>query len=266
MARVLGGRYLLRIEDIDTARTRQAYVDAALEDLAWLGVRFDGPILRQSQQFDVYRAAAERLAGLGLLYPCFAARTDIAAAADPARRDPDWAPLYPGLWRNRAAAEVAERRMAGEPFALRLDMARACAVAATRLGDRPLTFTEIDVAGRSREILAAPERWGDAVIVRKETPTSYHLSVVVDDARQGVTHVTRGMDLFPATDLHRLLQVLLDLPAPAYHHHALITDDRGRKLSKSAGDTALSAWRARGITATEVCRRALAGTAYAPMA
>jgi glutamyl-Q tRNA(Asp) synthetase len=168
---------------------------------------------------------------MGLLYPCFASRAEIEAAATGGARDPDGGLLYPGLFKGRDAREVAQRRAAGEPFALRIDMERALTAAARRLGRGSLVFTELAEDGTSRVVEARPERWGDAVIVRKDTPASYHLAVVVDDAWQGVTHVTRGRDLFAATDLHRLLQVLLGLPAPVYHHHRLITDAAGRKLA-----------------------------------
>src|SRR5262249_47826540 len=182
-----------------------------------------------------------------LLYPCFATRAEIEAAAGPGR-DPDGAPLYPGLYKGRNPAEIARRRAAGEPCALRLDI--AAAVAATRM---PLRFTELTEAG-PQAVEARPERWGDAVIVRKDAAASYHLAVVIDDAWQGVSHVTRGRDLYAATDLHRLLQVLLDLPAPVYHHHRLITDQAGRKLAKSASDTSLRSLRERGATPMDVRR------------
>ena len=256
MARRLGGRFLVRIEDIDTVRCRPHLVERALADLAWLGITWEQPMLRQSEHFAVYTAAADRLRAMGLLYPCFATRAEIEAAAeqDPAAVDPDGAPLYPGLYRGCRAEEVERRARQGQPFALRLDMARSLAVARARLGPRPLTFTELGAGGGSRLIEARPERWGDAVIVRKDTPTSYHLSVVVDDARQGITHVTRGLDLLAATDLHRLLQVLLDLAEPLYHHHVLVTDESGRKLAKSARDTSLRQLREAGWTPEDVRR------------
>ncbi len=252
----LDGRFLLRIEDVDPTRIRPEYVSAIAEDLAWLGFRWPEPPRRQSQHFDVYRAAVRQLNTVGLLYPCFATRTEIEAAADPDQRDPDGAPIYPGLWRYCDHTEVAARMATGEPYAMRLDMAKALA----RIGNGTLTFREWDgrPSGRTDIISAQPERWGDPVIVRKESPTSYHLSVVVDDALQGVTHVVRGRDLYAATDLHRLLQTLLDLPEPIYHHHTLITDANGRKLSKSAADTSLRALRASGLTPADVLARAMA--------
>lgn len=259
MARRHGGRFLVRIEDIDATRTREDLVQAILDDLAWLGLTWEEPVLRQSAHLEDYRAAAAKLEAMGLLYPCFATRSEIAAAdaARPGQRDPDGAPLYPGLHKELSTDEVEKRKAAGEPFALRIDMDRALARAKEKLEGRPLAFTELDAAGAPRLIEANPERWGDAVILRKEIPASYHLAVVVDDARQGVTHVTRGADLLASTDLHRLLQVLLDLPEPRYHHHRLVTDAEGRKLAKSAGDTSLAELRARGISPAEV--RALVG-------
>jgi glutamyl-Q tRNA(Asp) synthetase len=254
-ARRLGGRFLVRIEDIDTTRSRPELVTALLADLDWLGIDYERPVLRQSEHFDVYRAAARRLESLGVLYPCFATRAEIARAAVPGAVDPDGAPLYPGSWRNAAAAEVAARRAAGEPFALRLDMARALSMVHDRLDGAPLTFDELSIDGRVERVTCRPERWGDAVLVRKETPTSYHLSVVVDDARQGVTHVTRGTDLFAATDLHRVLQVLLGLPQPLYHHHCLVEGSDGRKLAKREGAPGLAELRARGLTAEALLAR-----------
>ncbi len=254
MARRLGGRFLVRIEDIDVGRTREAYVAGIFEDLAWLGLTWEQPVLRQSEHFPVYRAAAARLESQGLLYPCFATRAEIEVAATLGQVDPDGAPLYPGVHKQLQPGDVASRKARGEPFALRLDMAKAIELARERLGDARLRFTELGAAGEPNTIYAHPERWGDAVIVRKDTPTSYHLSVVVDDARQGVTHVTRGRDLYAATDLHRLLQVLLDLPEPRYHHHRLLKDNDGRKLSKSARDTSLRSLRKAGISAAEVWR------------
>jgi glutamyl-Q tRNA(Asp) synthetase len=257
MARAIGGRFLLRIEDIDVTRTREAHVEAIFRDLAWLGLEWETPVLRQSARFDDYRAAASRLEADGILYPCFANRSQINAvvANAPNPRDPDGAPLYPARLRSAAALDAAARRARGEPFALRIDMARAIDAASDKLGGQPLTFTEIGADGRHETRHVRPQRWGDAVIVRKEIPASYHLAVVVDDAFQGVTHVTRGQDLLAATDIHRLLQVLLGLPEPVYHHHALILGEDGQKLSKSAGDTGFAALREAGVTAADVRAR-----------
>jgi glutamyl-Q tRNA(Asp) synthetase len=168
--------------------------------------------------------------------------------------DPDGAPLYPGLWKSRPAADVARARAEGRPHALRIDMAAALRAAQAALRGSPLSFVEVDADGTRRMVEARPERWGDAVIVRKDVATSYHLAVVVDDAWQGVSHVTRGRDLFAATDLQRLLQLLLGLPEPLYHHHRLIVDGSGRKLAKSAGDTSLRLLRERGVGADDVRR------------
>ena len=253
-AQMLGGRFLVRIEDIDIGRSRPQFVAGIFADLAWLGIAWEEPVVFQSRRMPAYGAAARRLEEMGLLYPCFATRAEIEAAAAGGPADPDGAPLYPGLFRGRDAREVARRKAAGEPFALRIDMGAAISVAAARLGWAPLVFTELDEDGRPQEIAARPERWGDAVIVRKDVPASYHLAVVVDDAWQGVTHVTRGRDLYAATDLHRLLQLLLDLPAPIYQHHRLVTDAHGRKLAKSARDTSLRSLRESGATPADVRR------------
>jgi glutamyl-Q tRNA(Asp) synthetase len=251
-ARACGGRFLLRIEDIDTARTRAEFVSGILADLTWLGVVWEEPVVFQSRRTQAYRQAAERLAAMGLLYPCFATRRMIEAAACGVR-DPDGAPLYVRPSEDPSADELA-RRAAGEPFALRLRVGEAIALAAAKLAGRPLSFGELDETGSAHEVLARPERWGDAIIVRKDVPASYHLAVVVDDAWQGVTRVSRGRDLYAATDLHRLLQVLLDLPAPLYRHHRLITDAMGRKLAKSARSTSLSSLRAEGLSPIDIRR------------
>lgn len=249
-----GGRFVLRIEDIDVARRRPEYVEAIYDDLAWLGVTWQEPVLVQSEHFTEYLAAADKLIAMGLLYPCFASRAEIEAAVDVARIDPDGTPLYPGLWKKVAAEEIKNRLETGDTPALRLDMDAAIAALRAKIGEMPLTFTEIDEAGVARTLRAEPERWGDTVIVRKDVPASYHLAVVVDDARQGVTHVTRGQDIMPATGLHRLLQVLLDLPEPVYSHHRLIRWSDGRKLSKSSGDMGLRSLRQEGASAEDLKR------------
>ncbi len=250
IARASGGRLLLRIEDIDQTRCRPEFELAILEDLAWLGLTWEEPVRRQSEHFEAYRAALTRLTEMGLIYPAFESRSEIArlvaerGAGWP--RDPDGAPLYPGAARNLSAAE-REQRMANEPYALRLDMTAALA----RVG--PLGWEETGPQHSGR-VAAAPQAWGDVVIARKEVPTSYHLSVVVDDALQGVTHVVRGEDLLWSTSVHRVLQELLGLPAPTYHHHRLILDADGRKLSKSTKATALRELRAQGVTPNEIRR------------
>jgi len=252
MARAAGGRFLLRIEDIDAARCRPQYEAAIYEDLAWLGITWEEPVRRQSAHLDDYRAALARLDGL--LYPSFESRGAIARLVAeremhaPWPRDPDGAPLYPGDARSLSPAERQRRMAAGEPYALRLDMTAAIA----RTG--PLTWIETGGGSKTGSVAANPQMWGDVVLARKETPTSYHLSVVVDDARQGVTHVVRGQDLFASTSVHRVLQALLDLPAPAYHHHRLILDAGGQKLSKSTRATALRALREAGASAVDIRR------------
>ena len=250
-AKAAGGRFLLRIEDIDVGRSRPEFVAGIFEDLRWLGLEWEEPVVFQSARMPAYRAAAERLKAMRLLYPCFATRSEIAAAAGGAT-DPEGAPLYPGLWKGCSDRDVADALAAGLPCAWRIDMAAAKRAATALLDGRPLTFTELAADGAPQVVEARPERWGDAVIVRKDVPTSYHLAVVVDDAWQGVTHVTRGRDLYAATDVHRLLQALLGLPEPVYHHHRLIVDGAGRKLAKSARDTSLRSLRGRGTSAGEI--------------
>lgn len=254
MAKRLGGRFLLRIEDIDQTRSRPEHVQAIYDDLRWLGITWDDLVLRQSDHFADYALAAQKLADLGLLYPCFATRAEILGAADHNKLDPEGGLIYPGLWRGRPLADIDAARGSDLPYALRLDMARAASLAAEKLDGKKLVFTDFDPDGLPRLVEADPERWGDIVILRKEMPASYLISVVVDDARQGVTHVTRGMDLFAATDAQRLLQVLLDLPEPLYHHHRLILDSEGRKLSKSANDTSLAALRSSGASPADIRR------------
>jgi glutamyl-Q tRNA(Asp) synthetase len=257
-ARRFDGRLLLRIEDIDTTRCRPAFEAAIHEDLAWLGLRWEEPVRRQSEHFDDYRAAFRRLQGRGVLYPCFCSRTDIAAAiacraeeaGQPWPRDPDGAPLYPGTCRLLPAGEVERRIAASEPHAWRLTMA-----ALQTLWPGPYSYCRFDRDGREERVAADPWRWGDAVIVRKDTPTSYHLSVVVDDALQGITHVVRGQDLEAATDLHILLQAVLGLPTPLYHHHGLVLDPEGDKLAKSRQSQSLAELRAAGATPRDIRRR-----------
>lgn len=247
------GRFILRIEDIDQERSSEFFLRTIYEDLAWLGLDWETPVRRQSEHLADYRAALARLETMGLIYPCFATRGEIAQAAGAdAPRDPDGSLLYPGIWRNAAAGNIAERQDDGAAFAMRLDMARAM-----QLVDRELSFIEEGQGhdGESGQILAQPQLWGDVVLARKASPTSYHLCVVVDDALQGVTHVTRGRDLFASTHLHRLLQTLLELPTPVYRHHRLIMDETGRKLSKSAGDQSLRYLRQAGCSVAEIIRR-----------
>ena len=247
-ARQSGGRLLLRIEDIDAARCKPQFEAAIYDDLAWLGIAWETRVRRQSEHFADYRAALERLDAMGLIYPAFESRGDIARAVA-ARgenwpHDPDGAPLYPGSRSDLTPDERASRMASGEPFALRLDMRAALA----RTG--ALTWQE--EGSETGTILARPQDWGDVILARKETPTSYHLSVVIDDAWQGVTHVVRGEDLFRSTSVHRVLQALLGLPQPIYHHHRLIRDATGAKLSKSTNAKALRSLRAQGMTPGEI--------------
>ena len=248
-AQAAGGKLLLRIEDIDETRCRPEFEAAIYEDLAWLGLAFAPPVRKQSQHYDDYRTALIRLDAMGLIYPSFESRTEIAALA--AGQDPDGAPLYAGAAKSLGAAERAGRIEAGEPYAMRLDMQAALAQSA------PLTWHETGAgpAGETGTIAANPAAWGDVILARKETPTSYHLAVVVDDAAQGVTDVVRGRDLFHSTSVHRLLQSLLGLPQPRYHHHRLILDSDGRKLSKSTLATGLRELRAGGANAADIRKR-----------
>jgi glutamyl-Q tRNA(Asp) synthetase len=251
-----GGRFLVRIEDIDPTRCRPEFEQAIYEDLGWLGVAWEQPVRRQSEHLDAYRAALEKLGDL--IYPSFESRAEIARlvaerdAKAPWPRDPDGAPLYPGKAKHLPADEREARIAAGEPYALRLDMNAAVA----RTG--PLTWDEIGEHPKDEHetLMAHPEAWGDVILARKDTPTSYHLSVVVDDALQGVTHVVRGQDLQAATSVHRVLQELLGLPAPHYHHHRLVLDADGRKLSKSNQSTALRELRQQGATPDKIRRMA----------
>ena len=255
-ARELGGRLLLRIEDIDRERCRPEYEEAIYEDLRWLGISWQEPVRRQSEHLDDHAAAIAQLEAQGLLYPSFESRRELAALAAELDqqggwpRDPDGVPIYPGRARKLSAAERQRRRDAGEPYALRLAMDRAVARAGV------LTWTESGAGphGQTGVVTAAPQMWGDVVLARKEAPTSYHLAVVLDDALQGVTDVVRGQDLFWSTGIHRLLQALLGLPEPAYHHHRLILDEEGRKLSKSTAATGLRELRAGGATAPDIRR------------
>jgi glutamyl-Q tRNA(Asp) synthetase len=248
-ARATGGRFLLRIEDIDRGRCRAEFTAAILADLAWLGLDWDGAVRVQSEHFADYRQALDRLEALGVLYPCFCTRAAIKAEVARAGAAPHGreGPAYPGTCRGLAAAERAARRAAGEAWALRLDVARAAALAGG-------LWWEEEGLGAVRCDAAAQ---GDVVLARKDTPASYHLAVTVDDALQGVSLVTRGQDLFEATHIHRLLQALLDLPVPRYRHHPLLLDAAGRRYAKRDRALTLAALRAEGRTPQEV--RALAG-------
>jgi glutamyl-Q tRNA(Asp) synthetase len=258
LARQVGGRFLLRIEDIDRERCRPQFERAILDDLEWLGLEWEEPVRRQSDHFGDYREALDRLVEAELVYPAFLSRGDVRAfiADEEARgadwpRDPDGAPLYPTIERALSTRERRARIEAGAPFAWRLDIDAAMERISGKLdwqdeGSGP--------EGETGLVSADPRIWGDFVIARKDVPTSYQLSVVVDDAIQGVTHVVRGRDLFHATSGQRLLQELLGLSPPVYMHHDLILADDGRKLSKSRGDTGLEALRVAGLTPRDIRR------------
>jgi glutamyl-Q tRNA(Asp) synthetase len=242
-ARQAGGRFLLRLEDIDHTRCRASFAVAIVEDLAWLGLGWDGAIRRQSEHFADYRAALARLEAEGLVYPCFCTRREIQAEIARAGGAPqgEMGAPYPGTCRRLNTAERAEKRRLAPDYALRLDIAAAMA----RTGS--LWWIE-----DGRAVVAEPAASGDVVLARKEMPTSYHLAVTLDDALQGVTLVTRGADLFAATHIHRLLQALLGLPTPCYRHHKLLTDAKGRRLAKRDGALTVRAMRQAGMTPAEI--------------
>jgi glutamyl-Q tRNA(Asp) synthetase len=244
-----GGRFLLRIEDIDTDRARSEYEAAIFEDLAWLGLAWEQSVRRQSEHLADYVSALAALETRGLIYPCFCTRKEIAAeiARSGAAPHGPAESLYPGTCRRLAAAERQARKDAGTPYALRLDVEKALTEAEAAHGG-PLTWHD---RGRGLQV-CDPRPQGDVVLARKDVATSYHLSVVVDDAVQGVTLVTRGEDLFEASHVHRLLQQLLDLPVPGYHHHRLITDGHGQRLAKRSDALSIRALRETGRSAAEV--------------
>jgi glutamyl-Q tRNA(Asp) synthetase len=258
MARASAGRLLLRIEDIDPARCRPEYEAAIYEDLSWIGLQWEMPVWRQSSRWDDYRVALRQLEATGLIYKSFETRAEIArlVAAREVHgswpRDPDGAPLYPGHAKTIPDAERKRRIESGEPYALRLDMRAAVARAGA------LTWIENGAgpAGESGTIIVDASVWGDVILARKETPTSYHLAVALDDAAQGITDIVRGRDLFYATAVHRLLQALLGLPQPRYHHHKLLLGPDGSKLSKSTQSTGLRELRARGASPAQIRRLA----------
>ncbi len=245
-AKESGGHFLLRIEDIDTTRCRPDFESAIYEDLAWLRLEWEKPVRRQSEHMEDYAALLERLHERGLIYPCFCSRKEIAAeiaASKSAPHGPD-GPLYPGTCRHLSEKEKQVRFSAGEPYALRLDMTRALQEVAVA----QLTFNELEKG----LIQCDPARFGDVVLARKETPTSYHLAVTLDDALQGVNLVVRGQDLFEATYVQRLLQALFDLPTPDYLHHGLVSDVKGKRLAKRDKDATIRAMRENGYSPQEV--------------
>lgn len=256
MAREAGGRLLLRIEDIDSTRCTPEFEAGVLEDLDWLGVEWERPARRQSDHFTDYEKALQKLVSGGLVYPAFMSRGEIRAYIADAEecgrrwpRDPDGTPLYPAAERHISDRKRKRLMESGAPFAWRLDMEEALSRIPQRLewqedGSGP--------DGQTGVVQADPAAWGDVILARRDIPTSYHLSVIVDDALQGVTNVVRGRDLFHATSVHRLLQRILDLPEPRYFHHDLVLGPDGRKLSKSNGDTALAELRQAGQTPDDI--------------
>jgi glutamyl-Q tRNA(Asp) synthetase len=254
LAQQAGGKFLLRIEDIDHTRCRPEFEAAIYEDLVWLGLTWEEPVRRQSEHFSDYAAAIAQLQARGLVYASFESRGEIARLVaerevhGPWPRDPDGAPLYPGAAKSLSSAERQQRTASGAPFALRLDMEAAIA----RAGQLAWIEQGTGPAGETGAVAAQPQAWGDVILARKETPTSYHLAVVIDDALQGVTEIVRGEDLFWSTSVHRLLQQLLRLPQPVYQHHRLIRDEVGQKLSKSTQATGLRELRAAGATPTKI--------------
>ncbi|MBB6508651.1 glutamyl-Q tRNA(Asp) synthetase [Rhizobium soli] len=248
MALAMNGSFLLRIEDIDLARCTPDYEDAIYRDLSWLGLSWEDPPRRQSEHFETYQEALGRLMDMGLVYPAFMTRGEVKAKVADSEasgatwpRDPDGSPLYPQDDRHLSDTERKRLIESGIRYSWRLDMDKAL----ERVSDA-LTWREIN-DGAERLVPADPAAWGDVILSRSDAPSSYHLSVTVDDAAQGITHVVRGMDLYHATSVHRLLQELLGLPQPIYHHHRLILGTDGRKLSKSEGSTGLAALRDAGL-------------------
>ena len=248
MARAAGGTFRLRIEDIDGTRSRAEHVAGMIEDLTWLGIGWDGEVVSQSRRLPTYDAALERLRDMGLLYPCFCTRADIAASTS-APHGPE-GPVYPGTCRGLSEEERTRRIGAGEAHAWRIDMqeavARAGAVTWQAMSFSPLSYPQMEAQALHK---AEPLTHGDVVLARKDAPASYHLSCTLDDAAMGISHVLRGDDLLGATDVHRLLQALLDLPSPAYIHHPLLVDADCRRLAKRSGSIALADLRAQGMDA-----------------
>lgn len=247
-AEIMGGRFLVRIEDTDLTRSKPEFTAAIFEDLHWLGLTWEEPVWRQSERFDIYADQADRLKRRGLLYPCFCSRSEIAAVST--GTDPDGAPLYAGICRHLSEAEIDQRLAEGREVQWRLKTDEAKALT----GLLPYTVAAPTPIDRPQIRYARPERWGDVVLQRKGTPTSYHLSVVIDDDAQGITNVTRGRDMEPSTDIHVLLQMLLGLASPIYTFHKLILDDDSKKLAKSKGSTSLRSLREAGWTPADISK------------
>ena len=257
MAHEYGGKLLLRIEDIDTVRCTPELEARMLEDLEWLGLQWDETPRRQSEHFDEYEKAISRLNEFGLLYPSKLSRSEIKKKISSFEedtgefwpRDPDGAPLYPGKERELDQCSQKSIMESGVQYSVRLHIHKAI-----KRINKQLVWHETG-SGNFESITAMPSLWGDVVVARKDTPTSYHIACTLDDALQGITHIVRGQDLFHATAIHRLLQTLLDLPEPTYHHHRLIRDKSGRKLSKSEKDTSIRSLREVGVTQSEIRKR-----------
>ncbi len=263
MAKKYAGRLYLRIEDIDKARSQECFSAAILRTTHWLGIKWQEPVLYQSDNFQLYDSAINDLCELGLLYPCFASRSEIKQALSnnqAIEKDPDGAPVYPDIYKDYPEEKAKERILSGEPYALRLHMDRAITRAKKieREAGRGFVYQSIDQDGQLGSVPLAAERWGDVVIKRKDTPTSYHLSVVIDDHNLGITHICRGKDLEAATEIHRILQINLGLSQPIYHHHDLVLYEDG-KLSKSKGHPSLFELREKGINPSEIYESALLG-------
>lgn len=251
MAQNMGGRMLLRMEDIDRERCTPELEHSMLNDLEWIGLNWEQPVRRQSEHFPIYQEALDRLVKMELVYPAFLSRSGIKREIERSNmddwpRDPDGAPFYPPIERLLSKREQQTRMARGDPYAWRLNMDRALEAAGTQL-------IWHEFGSREHKVNARPQDWGDVIIARRDMPTSYHLSVVIDDALQGITHVVRGKDLYHATSVHRLLQHLFGIEPPLYHHHRLVLDNDGNKLSKSRRDTSLRSLRERGVTRQEIC-------------
>ncbi|NKB48294.1 MAG: tRNA glutamyl-Q(34) synthetase GluQRS [Alphaproteobacteria bacterium] len=246
-----GGEFILRIEDIDGGRNKAEYEDAIYEDLAWLGIKWREPVMRQSERGDAYKAALDKLADMDLLYPCFCTRKDILAEINSSAGAPHshsaYGPIYPGICRDVADSDRTARIDDGTPYALRLDVAKALAIA----GD----LTWHDRSQGEQQVQA--DLFGDVVLARKDIATSYHLAVTVDDAAQGITLVNRGVDLFESTHVHRLLQALLGLDAPEWHHTPMLTDPSGKRLAKRDNPLTLREMRANGAAGDTIWVQAI---------
>ena len=248
MAQAMSGRLLLRLEDIDTNRCTPELAQHCLEDLTWLGLRWEEPVRVQSHHFADYAAAAARLKNMALLYPCFCSRKEVGQGTT--RTDPDGAPVYDGHCRHLPETQRQQKLQSGTPHSWRLNIEAALAHA-----PKTLHYPRFTPGSPTEQVTADPARWGDAILLRKDTPASYHLAVVTDDALQTITHVVRGQDLEAATDLHVLLQHLLGLPTPHYHHHRLLQQESGEKLAKSKNSPSLASFREAGGTLPQLLTR-----------